>query len=268
MAACEPLPLAPVSEIPRGMRVLLACSSELNHAELRHFLEEHRDLCIVGEAFDWHTLCRLVDEYLPEAIIASSDLIRRAAQRLDTVLPALVLVSETPSGIADSRITAVLPAPCPTSQQVGHVVDAVKDVVIHAKWHDILQLLHASRDAAQPAGYLTEIDVALHNTTVKVPIHQVRCITAARNYIRLDTVSGTFQTRSPLSEISSRLDPQRFVRIHRSAIVNRANICAIVRKDGAPVAVTLQNGRRLPVGSTYRQASLDLNGEVSVKKLF
>ena len=48
----------------------------------------------------------------------------------------------------------------------------------------------------------------------------VESLESAGHYVELRTATGTHLVRDTMAAIERRLDPERFVRIHRSAIVN------------------------------------------------
>ena len=56
-----------------------------------------------------------------------------------------------------------------------------------------------------------------------------------------------------MAEIVKRLDPVRFVRIHRSLIVNAERIRTVQSADHSEYLVTLAGGMQLRSGRTYRE---------------
>ena len=75
---------------------------------------------------------------------------------------------------------------------------------------------------------------------------------AAGNYVRLHAGKERHLIRATLTELSSRLDPRRFVRIHRSTIVNVDRIHEIQPWAGGDYVAVLQDGQQLRVSRTYR----------------
>ena len=58
-----------------------------------------------------------------------------------------------------------------------------------------------------------------------VPVHEIDWIEASANYVRLHLAGGTSHLwRQPIGKIAEQLDSSRFVRIHRSFIVNVSSI--------------------------------------------
>jgi two-component system, LytTR family, response regulator len=82
----------------------------------------------------------------------------------------------------------------------------------------------------------------------------IDCITALGYYAELHVAGRALLLREPLQELERRLDPARFVRIHRSTIVN---VTRVVRLDRLPYGdfdVTLVDGTRLRMSRARRHA--------------
>ena len=66
------------------------------------------------------------------------------------------------------------------------------------------------------------------------------------------TETGEALIREPLKDLLPRLDPQRFVQIHRSTIVNLDRVDAAVRGDAGKLRLRLRGlERALPVSRLY-----------------
>jgi two-component system LytT family response regulator len=84
-----------------------------------------------------------------------------------------------------------------------------------------------------------------------VRLDDVDWIEAAGHYIELHAGASTHLVRESLSAIESRLDPARFVRIHRSTIVNLDRIRDLQPTFHGEFLVTLHGGQRLQCSRTY-----------------
>jgi two-component system LytT family response regulator len=85
-----------------------------------------------------------------------------------------------------------------------------------------------------------------------LPVEQISWIEADGMYVKLHTRDGaTHLHRALLGSLDGSLDPRRFIRIHRSAIVN-IDVIAELRQDdhGAYVAV-LRDGTEVRVGRRF-----------------
>jgi two-component system LytT family response regulator len=64
--------------------------------------------------------------------------------------------------------------------------------------------------------------------------------------------------RETITELSNKLDPNRFVRIHRSSIVNLDHIREIYREGRGDGSIVLINGRKLRMSKVGRQKVVEL----------
>jgi two-component system, LytTR family, response regulator len=71
-------------------------------------------------------------------------------------------------------------------------------------------------------------------------------------HVRLHTAHGVFEIRETLAHLEAALDPRRFVRIHRSFIVNVGQIKELQPWFGGDAVLILKNGQQLKVSRTYR----------------
>ena len=86
-----------------------------------------------------------------------------------------------------------------------------------------------------------------------VRLNEVRYIEAAGNYLHLHTgAAEPFVLRETLSNYEARLDPKKFVRIHRSTIVNVDHIKELQPLFHGDYVVLLHNGQRVTLSRGYR----------------
>jgi two-component system LytT family response regulator len=78
-------------------------------------------------------------------------------------------------------------------------------------------------------------------------------IEAAGNYVRLHLGKDSHLFRETMNRLEARLDPRRFVRIHRSRIVNTERIEALQPWLGGDYVVVLRDGTKLPLSRGYRE---------------
>ena len=112
-------------------------------------------------------------------------------------------------------------------------------------------------DAADGTNWLTEFWVPHRSELLRIEADQVERIDAERDYVRLHVGGGpAAEGRSHLllqtiAGLEGRLDPQRFIRIHRSTILRRDRIHGL-RHEGLGVwCVELADGTALRIGRTY-----------------
>lgn len=109
-------------------------------------------------------------------------------------------------------------------------------------------------DAPPPAApvdrWLERIPVEMRGQVRVVPVDDIEYITASGPYAELHTTERGFVIRERMQALEERLDPARFLRIHRSVIVRLDRIDALLRGGGGDYAVRLKNGVKLRVSRT------------------
>ena len=78
-------------------------------------------------------------------------------------------------------------------------------------------------------------------------------IEASGNYVRLHLKEQSYLFRETMNQMESRLDPQRFFRIHRSRIVNTERIKELQPWFNGEYVVLLHNGTQLRLSRSYRE---------------
>jgi two-component system LytT family response regulator len=86
-----------------------------------------------------------------------------------------------------------------------------------------------------------------------VRIDEVDWIESAGNYVRLHVGSRAHLFRDSLMHFEQRLDLRRFVRIHRSTIVNVDRIAQLEPAFRREHVITLRDGTRLTLSAPYRK---------------
>jgi two-component system, LytTR family, response regulator len=110
----------------------------------------------------------------------------------------------------------------------------------------------ADRIANQPKT-LNRIAVRGTGGTSFVDTRDVDWLKAAENYVELHVGQDCHLVEVTLTEIAKRLDHSRFVRIHRSVVVNAERIRNVQPASHSEYLVTLLNGIQLRSGRTYRE---------------
>ncbi len=82
--------------------------------------------------------------------------------------------------------------------------------------------------------------------------NEIRWIEGAGNYLRIHVESEAHLVRETIADFEAKLDPGRFVRIHRSAIVNLDAIREMRPWPTGEYVVTLKDGKELTLSRSYR----------------
>jgi hypothetical protein len=88
---------------------------------------------------------------------------------------------------------------------------------------------------------------------VVVEVADIDWIEAAGNYAVLHVGGDTFEIRSSLSKLEAELDPKRFVRVHKSHMVNIARVTEVTPWISGDWRIRLQDGAEVNLSRRYRQ---------------
>lgn len=102
--------------------------------------------------------------------------------------------------------------------------------------------------------YISRLAVRSGGRTVFVELGAVDWLEAADNYVRLHAGRREYLARETLASLEARLDPDRFVRIHRSAIVQIDRITETRALSHGDAEVVLRDGTSVSASRTWRDA--------------
>jgi two-component system LytT family response regulator len=125
--------------------------------------------------------------------------------------------------------------------QGGGATPAAPDVAA-----DVTPLPPAAPPPARPA-FLERIAVESRGQVHVVPVAKVLYITASGPYAEIHTPERTYLIREQMQVLEERLDPERFVRVHRSAIVRLDLIEGLTRNASGDYEVRLKGGLKIKV---------------------
>lgn len=102
------------------------------------------------------------------------------------------------------------------------------------------------------AGWLTRIVVKTAGRSVLVHVEDVDWIEAADYCVKLHVQQRTHVMRESLQALEARLDPARFFRVHRSAIVNLDRVTELSPSFKGEPVILLRDGSRIPLSRGRR----------------
>jgi DNA-binding LytR/AlgR family response regulator len=104
--------------------------------------------------------------------------------------------------------------------------------------------------------YDDRIFIRNQNKLIKVMLDDILWVEADRNYCQITTSQHTYTIVSPLNKLCEKMDPKRFVRIHRSFMVNFSKLDAVTDSS-----VELR-GKLFPIGKQYKEELYRLMNKV------
>ncbi len=109
----------------------------------------------------------------------------------------------------------------------------------------------APRPAELPAGYLDRLSIKVGDRAIVIKAEEIVWVEAEDYYVLVHSTRGRHLIRTPMATLEERLDPAKFVRAHRGALVNLAEVRAYEQRDGT--WLSLSDGSRVPVSRARRR---------------
>ncbi|HKU77163.1 MAG TPA: response regulator [Pyrinomonadaceae bacterium] len=105
----------------------------------------------------------------------------------------------------------------------------------------------------QQQSYLTRLMIKTSNRMMLLKVDEIDFIEADGNYAKLHTGRKMHLLREKMNDLEGRLDPAKFVRIHRSIIVNLDRIKEMHPHFNGDYIVVLDDGRQLRLSRSRRE---------------
>jgi two-component system LytT family response regulator len=247
------------------VRAIIADDEPLARARLRRLLGNQPDVEIVAECADGAATVEAVQRLLPDVLF------------LDVEMPELDAF-EVLAGIGSARPPAIVFVTAYDRHAIrafeehaldfvqkpveaGRLARSVERVRAHIANGDLAgQLAALTREFRSVRQSLDRIAIRSRGRIGYVRTAEVTFLESAGNYVRIHTVSESHMIRETLASIESKLDPKRFVRIHRTTIVNVDSIRELRPWFGGDYIVVMNDGTELTLSRTFRERAGPLLG--------
>jgi len=244
------------------MRILIVDDEALARSLLREHLQELEWAEVVGEAANGFEAVKLADELSPDLILLDVQMPKLSGFEVLELLgpraPAIVFITAHDEfAIRAFEVHAVdyLLKPVERSRleaALGRATERLRSAASAPQPRAIAHL-------ARPPGQALERVVLREGTRVHVlPVAKIDFIEAQDDYIAFASSGKRLRKQQTLSEIEAQLDPARFVRIHRSFVLNLERLVRIEPYAKDSWLAILADGSHLPVSRTGYQRLREL----------
>lgn len=127
--------------------------------------------------------------------------------------------------------------------------------VLTERFADLFDYLKLNRN------HLERLIVGANNRLVALAVDEIDWIEAYGNYLKIHYKGKSFLLRETLNDLSAKLDSRKFVRIHRSTLVNLNRIKEFQPMFGGQYTVVLRDGTELTLSRSYREKVMSRFGQ-------
>jgi len=230
------------------MNCIIIDDDKLSTKIIQEFVEKTDDLNLAGK-FD--SAVSAIN-YLSKQDIESVDLIF-----LDIEMPEM-------SGIDFLKSLDQLPQVIVYSSKEKYAIDSyeynVTDYLLKpVQYGRFIKAVKRARERFEEKESVTrennEIFVKNNSSLVRVKYDDILWIEALENYVVLNTFKDKFTIHFTMKAISEKMPPERYVRVHRSFIVNINKIKVI---EDNSVIINYEGGSKIiPIGKSYKDRLMD-----------
>lgn len=227
------------------LRTLIVDDEPLAVERMQVICERIDDLEVVGTASDGAQALEQVEALSPDLVLLDMTMpevdglsvARRLARQGDS--PAVVFVTAHDNYAVEAF----------DLDAVDYVLKPVKPERLERAIKRALARRGDGERAESP--WLEELWIPHRSELIRIDTEEVARIDAERDYVRLHVEDRSYLLLQTIAGLEKRLDPAKFIRIHRSTILRRDRIKGL-RHDGLGVwSVEMEDGEALRIGRTY-----------------
>jgi two-component system, LytTR family, response regulator len=252
----------------RVLRVMIVDDEPLGRRRIEELLRAHEDVEIVGQFGDGASAVAAIRALNPDLVFLDVQMPGmtglEVVEQLGGAMPATIFVTAFDRHAVEAfDLAAVdyLVKPFDDDRFEQALNRARRTIDLHAAEAlraRLLEVLHraepSGRDhvAAAKPSYVERIPVESRGEVRFIPVSEIDAITASGAYAELVVGEKRYLIRETMQELEERLDPAKFLRIHRSSIVAVHRVEALLRGAGGDYEIKLKNGARLSVARSRR----------------
>ncbi len=234
----------------KPLRVLIADDEPLAAERLQLLLSRAEGAQLVGTASDGDSAINLTEAFHPDVLLLDI-----AMPGLDGIGVARALASQSPSP-AVVFVTAFdhFAVAAFEVEAVDYLMKPVEPKRLQRALDRARTYLRGRSDQSQPTNaskWLEEFWASDLSGLVRIASQDVDRVSAERDYMRLHVGRRSWLIHHSMAALEDGLNPDLFVRLHRSAIVRKNFITGFTRNQSGRWIARLADGTEQPVGRLY-----------------
>ncbi len=229
------------------IRVLICEDEPLARETLRDFIATQPDLLLVGEATNGREALKLIRALNPELVFMDIQMPEmtglEVVRQLETVPPIIFTTAYDQHAVTAFELNALdyLLKPF-TQERFAKAVERALDAQVSPAERSQTAEGALARSEAEP---LTRILVRDRGRIFPLAIDDIEHLKSDLKYTQITAKGASYLVRVPLADLEPRLDPERFLRVHRNAIVNLDHVVSMKPDEQSQLQILMRDGTEL-----------------------
>ncbi len=237
------------------LRVVIVDDEEPARAVLREFLGREKDVEVVAECRNGFEAVKAVNELSPDLLFLDIQMPKingfEVLELLGRHMPVIFVTAFDEHAIRAFEVHAVDYLLKPIApERITIALERARERVRQQAPMPAAELAEAARPTGAP---LDRILVRQGPRVHVIPASKLDWVEAQDDYVSLNAEGKAYLKQQTLTDLERKLDSARFVRIHRSYLLNLDRLARIDTEGGEPKGVVLADGTRLPLSRSGYQ---------------
>ena len=244
-----------------AIRAILVDDEPLAREKVRTFLEDELDIEVIAECRDGREAVEKIDSEKPDLVFLDVQMPEMDGFEVlenleEEAIPTVVFTTafdQYALKAFDVHAVDYLLKPF-DRERFKEAVDRARQSIQRQQSGDVReQLMALLKDVGKERStYPERLVIKSSGRVVFLKAEEIDWVDAAGNYVRLHAGKESHMLRETMGRLEQRLDPELFIRIHRSTIVNVERIKELQQQFHGDYLVVLHNGQRLTLSRSYR----------------
>jgi two-component system LytT family response regulator len=250
------------------IRTLIVDDEPLARERMRSLLAGEADIAVVGECRDGREAVEAIKGESPDLVFLDVQIPELDGfQVLEAIgaekAPAIVFVTAYDQyALQAFEVHAVDYLLKPFDEErFRRALERARQALTREKGDLSEKLLHLLQELKAPQGYMERLVVKSAGRLFFLRTDEIEWVESAGNYVCLHVRGESHLLRETMTGLETRLDPGRFVRIHRTAIVNIDQIKELQPLFHGEYQVVLRDGTELTLSRGYRDRLQEVIGK-------
>ena len=231
------------------LRALIVDDEPLAIERMQILCAEQPGLVLAGTAADGAAALRMIESLSPDLVlldIAMPELdgmavAKMIGRRAGSPSPAVIFVTEFDSFAIEAFDLAA----------VDYLLKPVSAERLRRAIERVTERRRIPETHVAPSPHVEEFWVPHRSELVRIAAIDIERIDAERDYMRLHVGTRSYLLHQTIGALEERLDPARFIRLHRSVIVRKDRIVRLGHDKAGAWHAELVDGAHVRIGRTY-----------------